>query len=418
MTERSRILIVEDSKFFSNLVTKAIAERIDAQVVTAVTFAETQKVVTEAPQPFDLALVDIVLPDAPEGQVVDWLLERGVPSIVFTSIFSEDLRERLLSQHVIDYVVKNTPSSLDYLVGLVERLHRNRTVKVMVVDDSKVARMLMVDLLRSYQFEVIEAGNGRQGLDMLAAHPDLKLVITDYHMPEMDGVEMTRAMRAAHDQDRLAIIGVSSGGGNALSAKFIKFGANDFINKPFLPEEFFCRVMQNVRMLDMLARLTDMATRDPLTGIHNRRFLFDAGGTLFASAQREHLNLTAAVIDLDFFKTINDSHGHGCGDDVLRHVAGLIRKLCRPTDIVARFGGEEFAILAVNMDGGAVAAFFEKIRTAIEAEEIDHERKHIKITASIGVCHGIDSNLETMLKTADEQLYRAKQNGRNRVEIA
>ena len=418
MTERSRILIVEDSKFFSNLVTKAIAERIDAQVVTAVTFAETQKVVTETPQPFDLALVDIVLPDAPEGQVVDWLLERGVPSIVFTGIFSEDLRERLLSQHVIDYVVKNTPSSLDYLVGLVERLHRNRSVKVMVVDDSKVARMLMVDLLRSYQFEVIEAGNGRQGLDMLAAHPDLKLVITDYHMPEMDGVEMTRAMRAAHDQDRLAIIGVSSGGGNALSAKFIKFGANDFINKPFLPEEFFCRVMQNVRMLDMLARLTDMATRDPLTGIHNRRFLFDAGGTLFASAQREHLNLTAAVIDLDFFKNINDSHGHGCGDDVLRHIAGLIRKLCRPTDIVARFGGEEFAILAVNMDGGAVAAFFEKIRTAIEAEEIDHERKHIKITASIGVCHGIDSNLETMLKTADEQLYRAKQNGRNRVEIA
>ena len=87
MTERSRILIVEDSKFFSNLVTKAIAERIDAQVVTAVTFAETQKVVTETPQPFDLALVDIVLPDAPEGQVVDWLLERGVPSIVFTGIF-------------------------------------------------------------------------------------------------------------------------------------------------------------------------------------------------------------------------------------------------------------------------------------------------------------------------------------------
>jgi diguanylate cyclase (GGDEF)-like protein len=397
-------------------VKKAVTERTGAEVVAALTYADTRAAVEQAPTPFDIALVDVVLPDAPDGEAVGWLVEKGISCVVFTGVFSEDLRERLLAQRAIDYVIKDTPSSLDYLIGLVERLQRNRETKVLVVDDSKTARSYVCSLLKSYKFPVVEASSAEAGLKALEADPSIRLVITDYYMPEMDGVEMVRRMRIKHAADTLAIIGVSSGGGSALSAKFIKHGANDFLNKPFLPEEFFCRVTQNVRMLDMVQRLTDMATRDALTGIHNRRYFFDVGAALFASAKREHLSLTAAIIDVDFFKDVNDTYGHDAGDKVLRHVAALLRRMCRQTDVVVRFGGEEFAILAVNMDTANVRPFFEGLRAAIESETVTHQKKSIPVTASFGVCHGAEATLEAMLKLADEALYRAKETGRNRVE--
>jgi diguanylate cyclase (GGDEF)-like protein len=418
MDAKTRVLVVEDSKFFSHLVYNAVNERIGAEVTTAFTFAETREAVEQAKIPFNLALVDIDLPDAHNGEAVDWLAQQDIPCIVFTGMFSEDLRERLLSQKVIDYVVKDTPSSLDHLMGLVERLHRNREYKILIVDDSKPTREYIGDLLRSYQFQVEEAINGKQGLAKLESTPDIRMVITDFYMPEMDGVEMVKRMRLTHHQDRLAIIGVSSAGGSALSARFIKNGANDFINKPFLREEFFCRVTQNIRMIDMIERLTDMATKDALTCIHNRRFFFDAGEMLVASAQRNQLTLTTAMIDMDFFKTINDTQGHDVGDLVLKRIASLIRCMSRQTDIVARIGGEEFALLAVNMDQNSVPVFFERLRSAIESEDIFFHGKRVSVTASIGVFHGEEGDLAAMMRRADRMLYKAKENGRNRVEIS
>ncbi|MBN2751766.1 MAG: diguanylate cyclase [Rhodospirillaceae bacterium] len=418
MMEKSRILVVEDSKFFRNLVSRRVSKRIDAHVVTAETLAETKACVEHADGAFQLALVDIVLPDAQDGEAVDWLLRQKIPCIVFTSVFSEDLRERMLSQNVIDYVVKDTPSSLEYLMALVEQLHHNQGTKVLVVDDSLPARHYMSSLLKSYQFQVVEAADGAEGLAVLKANPDTRMVITDYHMPHVDGVEMVRRIRAEYDLDRLAIIGVSSGGGSALSAKFIKFGANDFINKPFLREEFFCRVMQNIRMLDMVRRLTDASIRDSLTGIHNRRFLFEAGRAVTARAMREAVPLTVAMVDVDHFKDINDTHGHGAGDAVLRRVSGVLCRLCRQGDIVSRFGGEEFVVLAEGMDSEGVVPFFDRLRMAIESETILHDDVGISVTASFGVCHGVGRDLDTMLRHADEAMYRAKGKGRNCVEIA
>lgn len=417
MGAKTRVLVVEDSKFFSHLVYNAVQERIGAEVVTAFSFAETKDAVEKSSEAFNLALVDLELPDAHCGETVDWLAQRRIPCIVFTGMFSEDLRERLLSQKVIDYVVKDTPSSLDYLMGLVERLHRNRDFKILVVDDSTASRQYVSDLLESYQFEVVQAASGKQGLALLESTAGIRMVITDYHMPGMDGVEMVKRIRLTHNQDRLSIIGISSGGGSALSAQFIKNGANDFINKPFLREEFFCRVSQNIRMVEMVERLTDMATKDALTGIHNRRFFFDAGEMLLASAQRNQLTLTTAMIDMDFFKNINDTYGHDGGDVVLKRISGLIRSLARQTDIVSRIGGEEFAILAVNMEPDCVPGFFERIRASIENEGIFFHGKRVQVSASIGVYQGSEGDLASMMRRADRMLYKAKENGRNRVEI-
>lgn len=418
MSDTPRILVVEDSKFFNNLVSKSAAKRVNAEVVSAMTFAETRAAVETSEKPFSLALVDIILPDAPEGEAVDWLVEHKIPCIVFTGLFSPDIRERVLAQNIIDYVLKDTPSSLAYLMNLVERLHKNRDTTVLIVDDSRAARHHIRNLLTGYQFQVVEASNGKEALAALETNSTIRMIITDYYMPDMNGIEMVKRIRTTHDQERLVIIGLSSGGGSALSAEFIKHGANDFINKPFLPEEFFCRVMQNIRVLDMVDHLTDMATKDSLTGIHNRRFFFDAGETFFANAKRDNITLTSAMIDVDYFKKVNDTYGHDVGDAVLTRIAKLLRSHCRQSDIVARIGGEEFAILAVNMDEDSVLPFFNKIRTSIEAEVIEHTGRSVSVTASFGISRGRYPNLDRMLKTADDMLYKAKLNGRNRVEIA
>ena len=301
MDNRTRILVLEDSKFFSNIICKTATERVEAEVVPAFTMAEAQKAVEQSTRPFNLAVVDLILPDSANGEAVEWLLDHNVPCIIFTSVYSDDMRERSLAQNVIDYVVKTGITGLEYLMDLVERIHRNRDVKILVVDDSKVARQYVCDLLRSYQFQVVEASSGSDGLAILDEQPDIRMVITDYHMPGMDGVEMVRRIRHIFSPDRLAIIGISSGGGNSLSAKFIKFGANDYLNKPFLREEFFCRISQNIKMLDLIQNLGELATRDALTCIHNRRFLFDAGKTLFANAKRYNLRLTVAMVDIEIF---------------------------------------------------------------------------------------------------------------------
>ena len=418
MQEATRILIVDDSKFFSRIVTKAIIERIGAEVVAVESLAAARSILENAQTKFHLALVDIILPDSSEGEAAEYLMQKRIPCIVFTSFYSEDLRKMILDWNVMDYVIKDTPSSLSYLVDIVERVHRNRETKILVVDDSKTSRQHVRGLLTGYQCQVVEAASSKEALDILEANHDIRLMITDYYMPGMNGVELVQEVRKKVDREQMAIIGIASGvSRSALSAEFIKFGANDFLKKPFLPEEFFCRVSQNLRILDLFSKLKDMGIRDSLTGIHNRRFFFEAGTGLFANAKRDQLRLTAAMIDLDFLKQVNDTYGHKAGDIVLKGVAELLRKQCRQTDVVVRYGLDAFAILAVNLADDSIQMFFDRVRKAVETLEFTYMGKSIKTTASFGVCHGLRGSLEAMMKEADDLLTLAKKNGRNRVEI-
>lgn len=417
MQDVTRILIVDDSKFFSSIVKKAIIERIGAEIVTAETLAAARQIVETAPKSFHLALVDIILPDSSEGEAAEYLMQKAIPCIVFTSIYSEDLRKMILDWNVMDYVIKDTPSSLNYLVDIVERVHRNRETKILIVDNSKSSRQHIRTLLTGYQCQVIEASTGKEALEILQKN-EINLAITDYDIADMNGVELVQQIRKKHDREQLAIIGISAEGSRgALSAQFIKYGANDFLKTPFLPEEFFCRITHNLQMLDLFGKLKEMGMKDTLTGIHNRRFFFEAGAGLFATAIRNQLRLTAAVLDVDFYKEVNEKYGHGAGDTVLKGVAALLRKQCRQTDIVARFSLDGFAILAVNLTDETIVPYFERIRHAIEAHEFNHMGHIIKITASLGVCFGTRDTLEAMMKEADQRLSAAKKRGRNRVEI-
>lgn len=409
-----RILVVEDTKLYGRAVENAL-QRIGAEVVWARSFAETREAISSDPQGFDLALVDLILPDACNGEAADHCLGCAIPVIVFSGVFSDKAREHVRRGLIIDYVVKESPTSLDYLISLVEGLMRNVRHEALIVEDSRTMRKQLGHLLGMYGFEVHEADCSAAALDCLANNPGIRLMLTDYNMPDMNGMELTKKLRQRHSPQELVIIGLSSSSDNSTSARFIKYGANDFIAKPFAPEDLFFRTMNAMRMCELVEKLSHSVNHDMLTGLRSRAYFFEMGAQLMASAQREQIELTVAMLDIDHFKSFNDRYGHEAGDAVLRDFGALLDGSARKTDMAARLGGEEFALMLVNMNPAHCARYFETLRQRIGELEVIHRGQILRVSASIGVTAQRFDTLEEMLQRADELLYEAKETGRDRV---
>jgi CheY-like chemotaxis protein len=177
-------------------------------VTVVSTLAEAQAAL-DADDAWFLVLTGLVLADGDRDAVVDFFLSRGLPTVVVSGVYDEDLRKRVLRQQIIDYVLKNAPGSIDYLVWLVQRLERNRRISALVVDDALSARAYAAGLLEMYGYRVVQAADGPQAIARLEADPSIRLALLDQEMPGMGGVELTRKLRAIRARDRLAIIGIS-----------------------------------------------------------------------------------------------------------------------------------------------------------------------------------------------------------------
>lgn len=412
-----KVLIVEDSKVFARILIRKIEDELFFDTCWASNFEEARYLIEENPDGHNyfVALLDLHLPDAADGRIVDYVIAKGIPSIVFTGDVQSEVRDRIWSKKVVDYVAKESPDSLDYLCSLVRRISLNKFVNVLVVDDSTTVRHHLMRLLEAHEFVIHEADTGERALEVLSRHPEIRVVITDYFMPGIDGVELTRRIRRLHRKDALAVIGISAYGNTILSARFIKNGANDFLNKPFSSEEFYCRVTQNLEMLEYIQKLRETSIRDPLTGLYNRRHFFDAAKELHARVRRGEDSLTLAMIDIDHFKKVNDTHGHAVGDEVLKHVAHGLSNRFRGHDVVARLGGEEFCVLARGLAGEPAMAVFNDLRNSIERSKAKAGKASVGVTISIGICDRPMGSVDAMLAAADAALYKAKRSGRNRV---
>lgn len=243
------ILVVEDSRLFAGLISKRITQDFSCQCIVKSSRAEAEAVLEQQADEILLAVLDLNLPDAPDGEVVEQVVAKGLPAIVVTGRVNDEIRDRILSLHVFDYIIKG-PHTLDLLSRTIRRYLRNTEITVLVVDDSRTARKTITKQLESQYFKTLEAGNGAEALQLLQKHPAIRLLLTDFHMPEMDGFELIEEVRTRYAMDKLAIIGLSARGNPLLSAQFLKRGANDFLSKPYFQEELIWRVNQNVEMLD------------------------------------------------------------------------------------------------------------------------------------------------------------------------
>jgi len=411
-----RILIVEDNKALAKLISSRISSEFDFFTNVAHSYKEAEEIIKEYDS-FFVSILDLNLPDAPDGEIVDLVNSKKIPIIVLTGTLDDELRKRILSKNIVDYIVKEGMHAIDYVVHMIKRLINNRHIKALVVDDTATFRNLIRSLLEVHKFNVITANDGIDALEVIKQHSDIKLLLTDYEMPNMNGFELVSALRKDFSKDMMAIIGLSANTSETLSAQFLKKGANDFLSKPFLNEEFYCRVAQNVEIIELINEIREASIRDYLTGLYNRRYLYEIGNNLHSNAMRENLSIAVGMIDIDFFKKINDTYGHDVGDIALKHVASILTSNVRKTDVVSRFGGEEFCVLLTNVDRQRALLVFGKIRKSIEKSEIKADGKIIKLTISSGVSTDIKRTLEEMIKAADEMLYQAKANGRNRVVL-
>lgn len=413
---KNKILVVEDSALVTKVlrhVTKHELNQLEA--IFASSFKEAKTIFEAEQETIYAALADLALPDAPDGEVVDFLLQSKVPTVVLTGTYDDKKREELINKGVVDYVIKETRYSYSFAVSLVNRLYRNQFIKVLVADDSPSQRKFIVQRLHEHQFQTLEAGNGHEALEQLEKNPEIKLLITDYQMPEMDGFELVKTIRRKFEKSNLVIIGLSGQGEGALSAKFIKNGANDFLQKPFWHEEFNCRIMHNIESLELIEKITHQANYDFLTDVPNRRYFFEQGEILFNQALLNVSPLSAVVIDLDSFKRINDEYGHGAGDAVLKYVAAELKsRLGR--FLSARTGGEEFSVLIPGINSEKAAALIDGFREHINSKVVEvNDEEVIRVTFSAGVSSETCDTLDALLVKADECLYRAKEAGRNMV---
>ncbi|SFV63987.1 Putative two-component response regulator [hydrothermal vent metagenome] len=409
-----KILIVEDNKTVANLIAKKLEDALNIEIDIAYSLREAKLFLHQ--RKYFITLVDINLPDAPNGEIVDYVIEKKNRVIILTQNRDKELRKNMFKKNIIDYINKNGINDVEYVVQTIHRLHKNQNHKVLVVDDSLLFRKQMQNMLTNLCFDVITVAHGEEAIGILNVQQDISLVITDYNMPVMDGLELTLKIRESYTKNELCILALSGDKDDETSALFLKNGANDYIKKPFSKEEFSCRVNNSIEALENIQKITHYADRDYLTGLYNRRYFYKNVETYLDMSKESGEETTIAMINIDHFKQINDTYGHNVGNKVIVSVADILRSGTDANDIVAHFGEEEFCILLKNISNNiSPEDILQRLRKSVEnfTIEIDEQRV-IKSTISIGaIIHDLDETLEESINEADMILYQAKNAGEN-----
>lgn len=409
------LFLIEDSIALGMLLRGEIERRTSVDVKWFKTYADAAAALNE--QRPALAVSGINLPDGPDGEILDLLAAHDVPTILFTAMLSRSARERFSSANIVDYFVKDTRDSVDQIIKTILRFTGRSATPVLVVDDMESSRATLVSLLRQQNCRIFEAASGAAALEILAANEAIELVITDHHMSDMHGHELTQRIRARYAADRIRVIGISASSDPFLSASFLKAGASDFVYRPFIPEEVKYRIESNIDTLRQIRHLRFLAERDPLTGLYNRRAFFERAATIVDNLKETGGSGSVAILDIDHFKKVNDNHGHDAGDRVIQMVAAVLDESCaKDGALTARFGGEEFVLLFANMRPDDVEARCEAIRRTIAERVIACDKVAVQVTVSLGAAilqreEGMDNNLNA----ADQMLYMAKAGGRDRL---
>lgn len=417
----NRVLIIDRSMMTSLFLAGEIKKELDLDIITSNSLKQTREIL-EKKELISAAIVEPELADDPSGELVDLLLEHHIPVIVYTSALSAALLESLLQKPIVDYVIKSSRNNFFIVINLLGQVLRHRQTAILVIDDSPTSLMQIREALKNLKLHIIEAGSAEEAMQKIKEHPEIKLVLTDYSMEGQSGIELTQEIRKKYSNKELSIIGISAYGNPLLSADFLKNGANDFILKPFQKEEFVSRVLLQLDMIDYIETIKESSEKDFLTGIYNRKYVYEVGRKLFDNAKRGNITLACAMIDIDHFKRVNDTYGHDIGDKVIVRLAQELRDLFRKSDIVGRLGGEEFCVVLTNPDMAHLESIFDDLRQTIEKlviQGMDEQKRKfgLSFTVSIGLTSTLSESFEEMLKVADLKLYEAKSYGRNRVVI-
>jgi len=293
-------------------------------------------------------------------------------------------------------------------------------VKVLIAEDDPVGRRLLEAFLQEWGYEVRVTSDGREAWGVLQEPEAPNLIISDWMMPDMDGSELCKKIRAMNRTDYIYFIILTGKGKKEDVIEGLQSGADDFIIKPFDQDELKYRVKIGERIIKLEQHVQQLARTDHLTGVLNRRAFMERMDPELERVRREKVPASLILADIDYFKNINDTYGHQVGDLVLQQLAGQLKNLSRPYDLVARYGGEEFIMWFPGADSHNSRSMGERIRCSLAEMKfkLPDSSQTIQVTASFGTAtfqEELEENVDTLIKRADEALYRAKKDGRNRV---
>jgi len=298
-------------------------------------------------------------------------------------------------------------------------------MEILLADDDELYRKLLSVTLGRWGYQVVMAEDGEQALARLSGENAPTLAILDWMMPGLSGLEICQHLRARPGPRYIYLLLLTARDRTQDLVAGLEAGADDYLTKPFDVAELRARLRAAERILDLQEQLLrsrkeleDLATHDPLTQLWNRRAIFDRLSKEAARAEREAKCVAVILVDVDHFKTINDTHGHPAGDQVLCEVARRMAGALRPYDLLGRFGGDEFLVALIAEDPAATEVVAERLRAAVSGIPVRVGETEITVTVSIGAAsaspHVVHSP-EALLHAADEALYLAKREGRNRV---
>jgi diguanylate cyclase (GGDEF)-like protein len=293
--------------------------------------------------------------------------------------------------------------------------------RVLVIDDSESIHKLIEARLRPEGLEVIGELDGERGIERaISEEPDL--ILLDVGLPDVDGFEVCRQLKEHPSTRDVPVIFLTGTTSTDSKVKGLDLGAVDYVTKPFDQVELRARVRAALRTKRLQDILEQQSFLDGLTGLWNRTYLDRRIESELTVARRYGRALTLAMVDIDHFKRLNDTHGHLFGDVVLQGIGDALRAYARRSDIVARYGGEEFAILLTNTTLKAGLFVAERLRSSIEGRNFEAHGKVVNITASFGLCCTDDfegeRTPENLIRAADKALYASKDAGRNCIHIS
>jgi two-component system, cell cycle response regulator len=297
-------------------------------------------------------------------------------------------------------------------------------MKVLIADDSATSRAMLRSVLTRWGYDVVMAENGKEALDILAKDDPPPMAVLDWVMPELTGPEVCRRVRETLREPYTYILLLTSKNTKGETVEGLEAGADDYIVKPFDQHELQVRLRAGQRIIDLQLNLLqareelrERASKDLLTMLPNRSAIAHTLEDEISRCHRDHRTVGIILLDLDHFKKVNDTLGHFAGDAVLRETALRLRSNMRPYDQVGRYGGEEFLVVLPNCDLEQAANQAERMRHRLHATGMLVDGQELRVSASFGVTisDGSERSPDVFVRVADEALYRAKANGRNRI---
>jgi two-component system cell cycle response regulator len=450
----ARVLVVDDVP--ANV--KLLEARLSAEyfdVVTAMSGPEALSICERAE--CDVVVLDVMMPDMDGFEVCRRIKNNPathhIPVVMVTALDQPSDRVRGLEAGADDFLTK--PVSDIALIARVRSLARlkmmtdelrmravtsreigiqnpereavaesGRNGRILIVDDRPSSYERIATMLKS-EHHLDREADPNEAL-FHAAEGDYDLMIVSLALEKFDALRLCSQVRSVERTRNLPILAIADGDNNARLIRGLEIGINDYLIPPIDKNELLARARTQIRKKRYTERLRDnvqqsieMAITDALTGLYNRRYMESHLVTLIEQATARGKPLTVLVIDIDYFKSVNDTHGHDAGDDVLREFAIRMRKSIRGIDLACRYGGEEFVVIMPETDLAVATMVAERLRRRIATEPfpIDHGSRAIDVTISIGIAAlgGSGDKAADLLKRADQALYRAKRDGRNRV---